>query len=164
MIIENMWVIKEAHTGTGFFVRMEDNPEMHKQSAIFEELSSATRLYKSARRAQAAVRCINACGFDGQPEPEYIEYAEVADKPEEAPAEPPVITDIVGWKVIDKFGGIKYLSRASESGVLEYAYVDRNKDLRWLGTDELAAWYTYSEERMEKGAELIKARQNGGVK
>ena len=43
----------------------------------------------------------------------------------------------------------------------EYAYTDRNGDMRWLGTDELAAWCTYSNERMEVGAEIIRSRQHG---
>lgn len=166
VIIENKWVVKEEHTGTLFFSRLEHNEQMQKESAVFEELSSRTRLYKSARSAQCAARRITQVGFDGQPVPEYIERAEVSDLPELAdkkPAEPPVITDIMGWKTLDKFGKIAYLSRPNEYGVPEYAYIDKNSDLRWLGTDELAAWYTYSEERMEKGAEIIKARRQGGT-
>lgn len=146
------------------FSHLEHNEQ--KESAVFEELSSRTRLYKSARSANCAVRRIIETGFDGQPGPEYIKYAEVPDIPEAVPpksTEPPVITDIIGWKTLDKFGRIAYLSRPSENGIPEYAYIDRNGDLRWLGTDELSAWYTYSEERMEKGAEIIKARRQGGA-
>lgn len=166
MKIEKRWVIKESiigEDGEFFFAGMAENPEMNKQSAVFEKLSSSTRLYKLARDANKAIDRMREIGYEGRPEPEYIEFAEVPDKPKPENAEPSVITDVVGWNVVDHFGAVKYLRRYGADGTWEYAYIDRSGDLRWLGSDELNAWYTYSDERTAAGADRIKARRAANV-
>lgn len=155
MRIEKKWAVREPISDT-YFAGMDA-----QNKPVFIDLCSGIKLYKSARSAGCAINIIMQCGFDGQPEAEYFEDITVQDVPPEsaAPVEPehPVMESAEGWRLLDQFGRIKYWTRDKDGGK-EYAYTDRNGAVRWLGTDELAAWYTYSTERMEVGADIIMNR------
>ena len=157
MRIEKKWAVREPISDT-YFAGMDA-----QNKPVFTDLCSRIKLYKSARSAGCAINIIMQCGFDGQPEAEYFEDITVQDVPPEsaAPVEPehPVIDNVKvkEWRLLDQFGRIKYWIREKD-GAREYAYTDRYGNMRWLGTDELAAWYTYSTKRMEVGADIIMNR------
>lgn len=157
MKIEKKWAVHETISDTYY----AGNDGSGKP--VWTGLDSGIKVYKSSRSAQGAVNIIMQSGFEGQVEPEYFEDFELPEAESTAPveSEKPVITDNTNWRLVDKFGKIKYWVRDDRGGGKEYAYTDRNGDMRWLGTDELAAWCTYSNERMEVGAEIIRSRQHG---
>lgn len=155
------WTVRESLGGNLYFSGMNADGK-----PIFEPPCFRTRCYcKGERAANAAIKIIADSGYEGFPEPYFLEPTEVedappepsSDKPNEAPhisteeasetqeecTEDPAYTQISfevlkppdGWRILDSFG--KKLALLYNG--IHYAVRDKNGSSRLLQTKEEAA-------------------------
>lgn len=155
-MILNGWAVREEHAPDLFFVG-----ENAAGKPVFEPLNRKTRTkYKCERDAQCACQRIRETGYEGNPQPFFLDNVEVLDeapqenKPSEAPPEqePPspeeespyemisseVLKPPPGWRILDFFG--KNLALLYDKQRFAIRYKDGSSKLYDSADEAAAVW------------------------
>ena len=153
MMISGKWVVRATNKANGqpmYFKGISDFP-------LFNNLSSATRLYKRECDAKTAIARITDSGFTGELNAEYIDSADVPD--EDTDSEEIELEELPSsskWRQLERFGGSSFLYDGQRFAVCLSQGRFRMFD------DGQEAWQFWSRLREEKGRARIAALTTKG--
>lgn len=176
MTIANKWVVADAlpNCEPTYFVGLGNSEA--RETALFERLSSRTRLYKSERGAKRAAQIANDYYESPYIRVEFIKHAEVdviEDKPRKSDfaidcknsdslpelVEVPV-NEHSGWIRLDRLCGMyPAILRKGAGETTRFAIAYSDKYIKYLPADEVFAWIRYFEECKQFVTNRIKSRR-----
>ena len=176
MEIKEKWVVAHAlpNFEPTYFVGLGKSET--REIALFERLSSRTRLYKSERGANQAARIANENYESPYIKAEFIKHAEVdviEDKPQKSDfaidfknsdslpelVEVPV-NEHSGWIRLDRLCGMyPAILRKGMGEATRFAIAYSDKNIKYLPADEVFAWARYFDECKQFVTNKIKSRR-----